>query len=90
MTEYSNTNRGTLGKNKNPKSEKSPPYSGKLNVEGVDYWVSGWVQKNGQTGEPFFSLSLQRCNSDAATAGKPVQSSEPLSTAPDFDDDIPF
>lgn len=86
---YDNTNRGTLGKNKNPKSDKSPPYSGKLNIEGVDYWVSGWVKTNSTTGESFFSLSVKRAQSDGETAGKPVQNSVESSERP-FDDDIPF
>lgn len=52
---YDNTNRGTLGKNKNPKSDKSPPYRGKINIEGKDYWLSAWVKES--EGEKFFSLA---------------------------------
>lgn len=89
---YDNTNRGTMGKNKKPKTEKSPPYVGKLNVEGIEYWVSGWVQKNGQTGESFFSLSVQKVRSDKDTAQQGVQQAQAAINQPagDFDDDIPF
>jgi len=83
MTEFSNTNRGTLGKNKNPKSKKSPEYTGSLNVNGVDYWVSGWVQVNSKTGEKFFSLAVNLKE----------EQSEKVSTQnvePEYDDSIPF
>ena len=82
MTEYDNTNRGTLGKNKKPKSEKSPEYTGQLNVNGVEYWVSGWVQTNSKTGEKFFSLAVNEKEEQKAQVQAPV--------ADEFEDDIPF
>lgn len=54
---YDNTNRGTLGKNRNRKTDKHPEYSGKINIEGRDYWLSGWI-KEGKDGK-FFSLAVQ-------------------------------
>ena len=54
MTDYDNTNSGTLFKNDmEGKSEKFPPYGGSINVEGVEYWISAWV-KEGKSGK-FFS-----------------------------------
>lgn len=55
--QYDNTNRGILSKNENKSSEKHPDLSGSLNVNGVDYWLSGWtkVGKNGK----FLSLSVK-------------------------------
>ena len=83
---YDNTNKGTLGKNKNKKSEKSPEYSGQLNVEGVEYWVSGWVKENKSSGEKFFSLALtpKQEKQDGRTDQSEAQKSS------DFDDTIPF
>ena len=54
---YDNTNRGTLGKNINKKEESHPDASGSLNVNGVDYWISGW-NKVGENGK-FLSLSVK-------------------------------
>ena len=45
MAQYDNTNRGALFINdrKTPGS-KQPDYKGSINIEGVEYWVSGWVK----------------------------------------------
>lgn len=83
---YDNTNRGTLGKNKKLKNDKSPPYTGLINIEGVEYWVSGWVKKNGQTGESFFSLSLTKKDQSQESRSDP-RNQQP---DPDFNDSIPF
>jgi len=81
---FDNTNRGTLGKNNNKTKETQPEYSGSLNVNGVDYWLNGWI-KESETGK-FFSLTV-RPKQDA-----PRQSSAPTrkAKADDFGDDVPF
>lgn len=56
--QYDNTNRGSLGRNKRKEKDSHPDFSGKLNVEGVDYWLSGWVKEG--NGERFFSLAVKR------------------------------
>lgn len=55
---YDNTNKGTLGRNKRKEKDTHPDFSGKLNVEGVDYWLSGWTKES--NGERFFSLAVKR------------------------------
>lgn len=57
MTQYSNENRGTLGRNKRKEKDTHPDYSGKINVDGVEYWLSGWLKE--ANGEKFFSLSVK-------------------------------
>src|SRR5262249_36036176 len=51
MTDYDNRNRGALFRNddKDPNDDKERDYSGTLDVEGTEYWLSGWVRtsKNG-------------------------------------------
>jgi hypothetical protein len=80
---FDNTNRGTLGKNNKKTKELQPEYSGSLNVNGVDYWLNGWI-KESETGK-FFSLTV-RPKEEA-----PRQSSEPTRKAkPELDDDMPF
>jgi hypothetical protein len=81
--EYDNTNRGTLGKNLTPKSDKSPEYTGSLNVDGVDYWISGWVQTNKKDNSRFFSLRVN----PKEEVQKPVAKSAGFA---DIDSDIPF
>ena len=81
---YDNTNRGTLGKNKHKTEDTHPEYAGQINIEGVEYWLSGWIKSNGETGEKFFSLSAK------AKDAKP----KPKAAKPDgwdkMADDIPF
>jgi hypothetical protein len=47
MAEYDNTNRGAIWKNKKKETEKHPDFTGSLNVDGHDYWVSAWRRKDG-------------------------------------------
>lgn len=105
MTEYDNTNRGALFRNKDRKSDKHPEYSGSVNVEGVDYWLSGWI-KEGKNGK-FFSLSLKPKDGDKVErfkakveeafpargrpSGLPEKPRQPSGWAGDeHDDEIPF
>ena len=87
---YDNTNKGTLGRNKNPKSEKSPEYSGQLNVDGKLYWVSGWVKENKSTGEKFFSLAVTPKDDAAKKSQDSPQQTTTSNVTNDFDDPIPF
>lgn len=83
---YDDTNTGTLFKNKNIKHDRSPGYTGRVNVEGTWYWLSAWVKTAGPNaknpGEKFFSLSLTEMDD------QPV--SQTNNNSGGFDDDIPF
>ncbi len=57
---YDNTNKGTLGKNPRKKEDNHPDYSGNINIEGTDYWLSGWLKENKDTGEKFFALAVKK------------------------------
>lgn len=84
---YDNTNRGTLGRNKRKEKESHPEYAGQINIDGKDYWLSGWV-KEGNDGK-FFSLSVRP--KDAKPSDNQRQSKTPnQERAGDFEDDIPF
>lgn len=47
MSEYDNTNRGSIWRNDRKETDKHPDFTGSLNVEGVEYWVSAWKRKEG-------------------------------------------
>ena len=47
MTQYDNRNKGALWGNTDPHSERSPHFTGTLDVEGVQYQVSAWKRKPG-------------------------------------------
>jgi uncharacterized protein (DUF736 family) len=68
---------GSLFVNDKKKSENGPDYTGSMNVEGVEYRLSGW-KKTAKTGTKFLSLSVQ-AKGEARTA---------KTSAPDFEDDF--
>lgn len=85
--EYDNTDRGILSKNEDRQKDTHPHYKGSLNVNGVEFWISGWLKTSEKTGKKFMSLSVKP--KDAA----PVkQASKPKSSGfDDMDDsDVPF
>jgi hypothetical protein len=79
---YDNTNRWTLNKNDRKEKDTHPDYKGSMNVDGVDYWLDGWV-KDGQNGK-FISGSLKP--KDGASNGR--RAAPAFDT--DLDDDVPF
>lgn len=83
---YENT--GTISKNKKKEKPNHPDITGRANINGVDYWVSGWA-KTGQSG-PFYSLSF-KLKDEQSQGGGSKSSSAPASAGIDPDDDsIPF
>jgi hypothetical protein len=40
--EYDNTNQGAIWKNEKKETATHPDFTGSLNVDGVEYWVSAW------------------------------------------------
>ena len=83
--EYDNRNRGALFRNddKDPNDDKERDYSGTLDVEGTEYWLSGWVRTSKKSGKKYLSLSIK------PKVEKPAES-EKKSPAEDLDDRIPF
>jgi hypothetical protein len=55
---YDDTNRGALFKAKNKPTDSHPDYSGKINVDGTEFWLSAWI-KESKEGEKYMSLSVQ-------------------------------
>jgi hypothetical protein len=80
MAEFDSTNRGSLFKNDKKTEEKHPDMSGSINIDGTEYWISGW-KKQSKAGTGFISLSVRP--KEAVR-----QSSQPTSKAKaqDFDD----
>jgi hypothetical protein len=82
---YDNSNRWTLNKNDRKEKDTHPDYKGSINVDGVDYWLDGWV-KDGANGK-FISGSIKRKD---AQGGGTVGSSRQQPAGFDDDSDIPF
>lgn len=82
---YDPTNRGALWKNDKRKNERSPVYTGTINVDGVDYYLNAWPGEKGKPNAPVLKFSVKR--KDNPSQSNYAATSQP---APDFDDDIPF
>lgn len=87
MSNYDNTNRGTLGRNKRKEKDSHPDFRGSINVEGVDFWLSGWVKES--NGRKFFSLSVKRKEEAPGPAKKAREQAE-LERISQGDEEIPF
>jgi len=80
MAEFDNTNRGSIFKNEKKTEDRHPDMSGSINIDGVEYWISGW-KKASKGGANFISLSVR-------PKEQTRQSSQPTAKAKveDFDD----
>ena len=86
MSNYDNTNSGAIFPAREKKTEKHPDMTGSLNVDGVEYYVSGWT-KVSQKGQKFLSLSVK---AKEQVAKQNVRQAQQV-VADDFDDDsLPF
>ena len=84
MTQYDNTNRGLLSRNDKQGNESRPDYRGSINVDGRDYWISGWLREGREgtklAGQRYMSLSVQPKDASypaAAPAPAPVAAPAP-------------
>lgn len=89
--DFDNTNSGIMHRNLNKTEPKQPDFSGTVNVDGVEYWLSAWIKESKADGKlaqkgikQFFSISVKPKNDSAP---KIHPKSEGFS---DLEDDIPF
>lgn len=75
--EFDNTNRGALFRNEDKQNPKHADYNGTLNVDGVEFWLNGWL-KTSKKGAKYLSLSVKPKNGGKET------------TKPEFDNETPF
>lgn len=83
MSQYDNTNSGALFKNDKKQKPNHPDYRGTLNVEGVEFWISGWI-KQGKNGS-FMSLAIQEKQEQA----RQTPQNRPTAGDDEFSD-VPF
>lgn len=84
MSDYDNTNRGSIWKNEKKETEKHPDFTGSINVEGVEYWLSAWKRKpDANPKAPALSFSIKR--KDVAPQQAQKKDSDEF-----FDDIVPF
>ena len=77
-----NDNSGALFKNDRKEQEKQPDYKGSLTVNGVEYWISAWLNES-KNGQKYMGLKVNLKEQQQAPAA-------PKNDAVEFDDDVPF
>jgi hypothetical protein len=78
--QYDNTNRGALFKNDRRTTDKHPEYTGTLNVNGTEYWLSAWV-RDGKRGK-YFSMAVKPKEEKHASQEQPENSKATTSEVP--------
>lgn len=84
--QYDNTNKGVLFLNDRKESDKHPDRKGSINIEGKEYWLSGW-DKQTSRGDTI-SLSVQA--KEGAKTKQPAHSNAAPANSNFDDDDLPF
>jgi hypothetical protein len=83
--QYDNTNRGSIWKNDKKETDNHPDFTGTLNVDGIEFWVSAWKRKEGADPKaPALSFTVRMKEE------KPQQKTQTSKTVDDFEDDIPY
>ena len=73
MVEYDNTNSGAFFPNDRKEKPNHPDYTGKINVEGKDYYLKGW-KKTAKSGINMLSLAVNPVDEARATSAPKVAS----------------
>ena len=81
--EYDNELRGVLFRNDRKDKESQPDHKGNCQIDGVEYWISAWVNVKPSDGGKYFRIQFQRKDEQPA---KEV----PAQAENEFDDDLPF
>jgi hypothetical protein len=82
---FDDKNRGSFWKNDRKETDKHPDWTGSLNVDGLEYWVSGWTKrKDANPKAPLLSFTVKL--KEAKAPAKPVSAAQ---KDVEFDDEIP-
>lgn len=92
--EYDNEMRGAAFKNdRKKKGDKKPHYTGTIQIDGEEYWVSVWLQeiKRGKReGETMLSMAFNEKDEEGGSRKRKPSRQKEDDPGDDFDDEIPF
>lgn len=93
MTEYSNENTFALFQNDKGDNPNRPDRTGRLNVDGVEYYIDGWLKKD-KNGNSYLQGKVKRKEKqvppDHMRTQRAPSKPRPVEATPTDDDDIPF
>jgi hypothetical protein len=81
-------NTGAIFVNDRKEKDTHPDRSGSATIDGVEYWVSGWLKKT-KDGQPYLSLAFKPKNGAAAKL-KNETATAAGGGSQGFDGEIPF
>lgn len=88
MSEYDNTNRGQIWPNDRKEKDTHPDFTGSINVEGREFWLSAWKRRpDANPKAPSLSFSIKPKDQDQHQQQK-ANGYQPDNSG--FEDDIPF
>lgn len=90
MTEYDNTNRFSLFRNDKRRNDKDAEFTGSGNLDGVEFWINGWVKEKKDGSGKFFSGSLKRKDAPKIERQSAQTQTSRLSMADQLNDEVPF
>jgi len=77
---YDNNLTGIISRNDKRETDQHPDIRGNCEIDGVQYWISGWRRERKDGGGSFYSLKFKPKDAPAKPAREPGSD----------DDDIPF
>lgn len=86
MSDYDNNLTGIIGKNDRKEKDSQPDIKGNCEINGVQFWISGWKKDRKDGTGSFYSLRFEAKDAPQKAAPKPA----PQSIADMDDDSIPF
>jgi len=78
-------NSGSLFVNNRKETDSHPDRNGTAKIDGVEYWVSGWVKQD-KNGNPWMSLSFKRKEEKPKTSTPMTREQK----SAQMNDEIPF
>lgn len=82
-------NTGSVFNNTRKEKDTHPDRTGQAMIDGVAYWVSGWVKQD-RNGKPYLSLAFKRKDQGAKPAPEKQPTAKARKSSAEMNDEIPF
>ena len=90
MSQYDNTNTGIMSKNDRKDQPNHPDYKGQININGKEFWLSGWIKERKDGTGKFMSLSFKSKDEQQQAKPQPAQQQKQRQADPFEDSEVPF